>query len=262
MSFQPVYPERFGTGPAAKFLFAAAEQQFSSFQPLGTIAVKTPQGWAGYQWEYRFAKGYPVTEQPLTAIPEPKAFPPPNGWYGTQYDYRFATPFPVKEQQYTAGPWKAPVGASPPPSIGWFSVPFLEYRYAKPFPVWEQQYHSFPADMLVPPVILAGAGKRRDFPSYIPQPPYEAKKNPPFRPVWDKPKGGTIEQPKPAAPLAVAPPPQDIFGAPAQAAPQLPSFDHLVPHDPMGLSQRLRQAREMTDVADALRALGIFGGDA
>jgi len=109
--------------------------------------------------------------------------------------------------------------------------------------------------------VNAGSGQSKTSPNLVPQPAYEEKKQKPFRPVWDKPRQGEIEQ-QPAAPLPPAGiftpgmPPAELFATKGldPAALDLPRFDHLVPGDVDGLSHRLRNAMDSGDAEAALRA--------
>lgn len=103
---------------------------------------------------------------------------------------------------------------------------------------------------------VGASGKRRDFPSYIPEPAYEAQPSKPFRPVWDKPNRVEVEQrpQPPAAPRVAQLPPQSIFGDP-QDAPALSDFSQYAIPDVNDLAQRLRGARDTQDLADAIRVL-------
>jgi hypothetical protein len=105
---------------------------------------------------------------------------------------------------------------------------------------------------------LPGSGKRKDFQTYIPRPAYEAKPNKPFRPVWDKPKGGEVEQhpkpkPRPQGPPPL--PPASLFTQPQPLTDALPDFSQYAVADPNGLAQRMQQARDLRDLADAVRVL-------
>lgn len=114
--------------------------------------------------------------------------------------------------------------------------------------------------------LLPGSGKRRNFPRYIAQPPYEAKPNKPFRPVWDKPPDGAIEAHPIPAPGPAPLPPAALFGRPGQAgdastnAPDLalPDFNDFTMHDPMGLGRRLRDLQDQGDAMAVLQALGLL----
>lgn len=140
-------------------------------------------------------------------------------------------------------------------------------------PIWNysfqgglQPYAPTPLSPLIEgvPVPIPGAGKRKNFPSYIPQPAYEAKPNKPFRPVWDKPKQGEIEAlpaPLPAGPPPL--PPASLFGqvaappSPVNTA-ALPTFGHLVPPDPLAYAKHMQQVQDESDIEAVLRALGLI----
>lgn len=113
-----------------------------------------------------------------------------------------------------------------------------------------------------------GSGRRKDFPSWIPQPAYDAKPAKAFRPVWDKPPDGEIEQHPTPVPAAQAPlPPASIFAPPVLERPMpapgspppfgLPDFNNLVPPDPAGLNRRMTEAQDMSDAMAVLKALGL-----
>jgi hypothetical protein len=112
----------------------------------------------------------------------------------------------------------------------------------------------------------AGGGSKNPHvvPGYIPQPPYEAKPNKPFRPIWDKPRGGEIETHPTPAPLVGPPPlpPPSLFGSAAIAASLvpgiLPTFDHLMPDDPADLTRRMKEAQDLSDAEAIMRKLGLI----
>lgn len=101
-----------------------------------------------------------------------------------------------------------------------------------------------------------GAGKRRDFPSYIPQPPYDVKPNKPFQPIWDKRRQEEQERAKALAELPPAPvplPPAALFERQTDAqALGLPELDHGI--HPEQLEPGLRDAQDLSDLAGALQA--------
>jgi hypothetical protein len=118
----------------------------------------------------------------------------------------------------------------------------------------------------VPPLV-PGAGKKPLVTGVYPDAPWSKKSGKPFKPVWDI--GGEVE--KPAAPPVIAPPaiplpPDSIFGAkPTRTIPinaanplNLPTFDHLVPPDPVGLGHRVQEAQDLSDAIMVLRALGLI----
>lgn len=244
---------------------AAALQQYAAFQPAGRIVSFFPDGWRGAQWDNRFARGFPAVAQIFSATPSPRIFAPTLGWWGQQFDHRFARPYPAAGQQFAAfqprGTISPPVG----PQQGWWGYQF-DHRFAQPFPVTEQIFSVWVLLGEVPVFHPPGAGKRRDFPSYIPQPDYDAKPNKPFRPVWDRPKQGAIEE-HPAKPAGPPPlPPGLLFGRSSQAgsakaaAPQLvlPDFSQYAPPDPIGLADHMRDVQDQSDALAVLKALGII----
>jgi hypothetical protein len=239
--------------------FPAHEQQFNSFQPQGFVKSTFPDGWRSYQWEYRFAKPFPVAEQQFSTYFK---FPPgvvPQGWYPHEPEV-FAKPFPVTEQSFQ--PVREPV-PPPPPGFGWWGYQF-NYAFTKPFNAALQQFQAWDLVGAVPPNLPPGAGKRYKKPTdYLPEPPWDVKPNKPFRPVWDKPKGGEIEQPaKVATPAGPPPlPPASIFGPPGYAqrpALNLPNFNNYAPQDPHGLAQRMNDAQDLSDAVAVLKALGLI----
>lgn len=279
--------------------FPVASQQFpESFQPRGTITSTTPQGWQGQQLDYQFVRPFPPKEQVFLAL-GPEHVPIPSdveGWFGTQLEYRFAKPLHASEQQYSnfqpAGfvkttfldGWRGtqyeyrfrkPISAALhqfltlDPEIISNSLDFQHYPqppvlFAKPFPVALQVFSVWDLVGDVPLFFPPGAGKRKDFPSYIPQPPYEAKPNKPYRPVWDKPREGKVEQhPTPTPPGPPPLPPASLFGAAAPPTPPanslaLPDFKHLVPPNPQAFDHHMRDVQDMSDVFNLLRAMGII----
>lgn len=113
-----------------------------------------------------------------------------------------------------------------------------------------------------------GSGKRYQSPTdYLPEPDYEAKPSKPFRPIWDKPKAGEIEEvaPEPAGPPPL--PPAELFGMPGHAgaakmlappALTLPNFAQYAPHDPVGLDQQMRDVMDRNDAIAVLKRLGLI----
>lgn len=114
------------------------------------------------------------------------------------------------------------------------------------------------------PIPPPGSGKRKGFPSYTPQPDYDAPRTAKkFRPVWDKPR------PADPAPAVVGPPPlppASLFAAAQPAAPApldvralpMPGRE-LVPGDPLGLSRRMAEAQDLNDALAVLKKLGLMG---
>jgi hypothetical protein len=108
-----------------------------------------------------------------------------------------------------------------------------------------------------PPPPPPGAGKRRNFPSYIPQPPYDVEPRGPIKPIWDrKPEAEPPREGPPAAPRgAPALPPLAAFEVGTGIAPlstaSLPSFDqYTLPNGPdiaRHLETVLRQSRNDDD---------------
>lgn len=102
-----------------------------------------------------------------------------------------------------------------------------------------------PLDLMVVPG--AGAGHRRF--NFVPEPAYEVKRAKPFRPVWDKPRDGKIEQPAPKSRPGAPPlPPPELFDRAAARA----SADRATAHaKSMGaLSERMAAIAERA-TADA-----------
>lgn len=102
----------------------------------------------------------------------------------------------------------------------------------------------------------AGAGKVRDFPSYIPQPAYEAKKNPPFQPIWDyrrqvearrrldEERARTDATNRAPVPM----PPPGIFAAPQPIS--YPQPTQFAPHQVERIAQQSQDARDISDLHD------------
>lgn len=250
--------------------FPAALQQWSSFQPAGFIQSSFPDGWkALQQWDQALKKPFPVALQPY-AVNDPVEQVPtavtPHGWEGVQYEIGFAKPFPVALQKFISEGQTRQL-PSPIVPLGWWGIQ-LEYRFAKPFPVEQQQFSVWDLVGDVPPFLPPGSGKRYKYPTnYLPEPAYDAKPSKPFRPVWDKPKQGVVEQPQ-AAPAGPPPlPPAELFGTPghagaaktlAPAALKLPSFVHFAPEDPLGLSRRMGEVQDKNDALAVLKKLGLI----
>jgi hypothetical protein len=130
-----------------------------------------------------------------------------------------------------------------------FIAKFTPVRYTFGF-----RFNFEGCDDSVPPP--PGAGKRRDFPSYIPQPPRDAKPNKPFQPVWDKRRQEEQERARALAELPSAPiplPPAALFERQSDAqALGLPELDHGL--HPEQLEPGLRDAQDLSDLAGALQA--------
>lgn len=96
---------------------------------LSTVILATPEGWRGYQYDLAFAKPYPIGDQPFTASPAPQVpRPPGNGWWGFQWEVRYAAPFAASQQQYSAfQPRGAIVSTTPQGWNGWQ----FDYKFAK-----------------------------------------------------------------------------------------------------------------------------------
>jgi hypothetical protein len=278
--------------------FPVASQQYTAFQPAGRIRSSFPDGWSGFQWSYAFAVPLSVTAQQFLAhadehVPEAAEV---EGWFGEQLEHAFARPFPIASQQYSNFTPRGSIRTAFPQ--GFWGYQF-DIQFAKPFPVSQQQYEikaprpvatgiefqfypeppvqfakPFPVasqifsvwDLVgeVPEFKPPGSGRRKDFPSYIPEPPYDVKPRKPFKPIWDR--GGKVEEPeKPAVVAPAGPPPLpplSIFGQPApmqvMSPSGLPTFNEFVPHDAMATAKRLQQAQDESDAIAVLRALGLF----
>lgn len=104
---------------------------------------------------------------------------------------------------------------------------------------------------------LPGAGKRKDFPSYIPQPPYGEKKKPPFRPVWDERRRraaqAILDEEKRRTASAIPMPPAEIFQR--QAPVSYPMPGQIDPAQSHLIAQQSQDARDIADVQDAMSAL-------
>lgn len=113
------------------------------------------------------------------------------------------------------------------------------------------------------PVSLPGSGSRR-----LGQiSGFEETKPKPVRPIWDRARAKEQAPAPPAVPAKPsgppAPPPMSLFDRSASDkstldTAALPSFDHLVPGDPMGLARRLHEAQDLSDAQAVLRALGLI----
>lgn len=253
------FPEGWEAGFQLDYKFAkpvpAAVQQYAAFQPRGFILITTPDGWRNYQLDTAFAKKFPAPSQQFTTTFRGR-IPPPDGWAGIQLESRFRKPIASALHPYTT--WPIPqrfeVG------LGWWGYQY-EYRYKTPFPAAQQQFGYFQPRGDIPIILPPGAGRRKDFPSYIPQPPYDAKPNRKFhRPVWDKPPPAPVEEPAPPPPVAGLPPPE-LFGlktAPSDKPLILRDFKELAPPDPRGFDQHMREVQDQSDAIAVLRALGLI----
>ncbi|MGP0093121.1 MAG: hypothetical protein ACLPKB_24750 [Xanthobacteraceae bacterium] len=271
--------------------FPVAEQQALALAPEQVPTAITPHGFEGWQYDYHFTKPFPVAEQQFLALdPErvPRAldaqgfYPQPpdlfgrrfpvaeqqfltygrgiiptaptaHGWEGAQLECRFAKPFPVVAQQF----WLA----SPERILASITFEFFPHPpdlFGKPFPVSEQLFQGWPPEE-VPPFHAPGAGKRKDFPSYIAQPPRDGKPNKPVRPIWDvlqeiekRASVGGHSQPVPLPPPYVFAPPQ-----PAASAP-LPDLNRLAPPNVGQFAQQMRELEDQRVALEILRKLGLI----
>ena len=203
-------------------------------RPISAATNTTTKGWY-YQLDYLFGLPFPTTEQvfegalqPQGNIPTPKT---PHGWEGLQYEpppSLFANPFAAAQQQYSAGRLSTPPLPPPPP---------------------------------IPPPPPPGAGKKRPpLPSYYPQPAYQEEARKPVKPIWDR--GGKVEikDLAPAQPVGPPPmPPASLFAPRVTAAPlNLPTFNNLMPGNPGAMAQHLEQVAYQSNLAAALKSLGII----
>jgi hypothetical protein len=247
----------------------------SPFEPQGNIPTpKTPHGWEGYQLDYLFGRPFPATEQVFNGTPQPRGNIPtpktPHGWEGYQLDYLFGLPFPTTEQVFEGA--LQPQGNIPTPKTphGWEG---LQYEpppslFANPFAAAQQQYSAgrlstppLPPPPPIPPPPPPGAGKKRPpLPSYYPQPAYQEEARKPVKPIWDR--GGKVEikDLAPAQPVGPPPmPPASLFAPRVTAAPlNLPTFNNLMPGNPGAMAQHLEQVAYQSNLAAALKSLGII----
>ena len=243
---------------------SAALQQFNSFEPAGFIKTTFPDGFRGVQWDIAFKRPFPISEQPYAPLDPPFEVPTaitPHGWEGVQYEIRFAKPFPVVLQKFISEGQTHQI-PSPVTPYGFWNVQY-DIQFAKPFPVSEQQFSVWDLVGDVPPNLPPGSGKRYKPPfNYLPQPAEDAKPNKPFRPVWDKPRQGSVEQPAPKPSGPPPRPPASLFGTPGHAgdakvnappALNLPTFDQYGLADPSGFSDRMRESQEKSDAIAVLK---------
>lgn len=208
-----------------------------------------------------FAKPFPVQDQIFTSTPSPQRFLPGFGWWGLQLEVSYAKPFPASAQAFNA---YVPEGMIPqPPTPHGFNV-LPEVKFATPFAAALQQYTGYTPQGVIPIFYAPGSGKRRDFPSYIPQPPYRAKPNKVYRsPVWDKAPPGKVEQPTPA-PAPTPLPPAELFASPPPAPTldqlTLPDFSQYGHADPE-LDAHMNHVMDLNDAVAVMRALGILKDD-
>jgi hypothetical protein len=217
-------------------------------------------GWRGAQYDVSFVRPLSPAHQQFQATwrqdgKTTSIFPA--GWQQTQqWDYSFAKPFPVVEQLYlTLDPELPPSSAGQP---GWWGYQF-DYAFARPFPVASQLFQAWPPELVLP-FFPPGSGKRKDVPPGIPQPAWDKRPNKPFRPVWDRgpvkveePKGPIGPPPLPPASIFV----RAADSAPQLDTFKLPSFDHLVPPNAGELGDKMRHAMDMSDVLAILKAMGV-----
>lgn len=204
VNWQSLSPEVFGkTVPAAS-------QQYVAHALRQVPTAATPQGWAGYQLDWKFGKAFPVGQQQfatflqgaISAVATP-------GWEGLRLDYAFAKPLAAAQQQYTGffvGSPAAPQGSaghqlnivfakSFPPAqqqflalmqplvvlvntTTWRQQPLNPERFKASFPAALQQYEARGLPTIAPPpdgtTNLPGHG---DWPRHL-------KKK--VRPIWDR----------------------------------------------------------------------------
>lgn len=109
-----------------------------------------------------------------------------------------------------------------------------------------------------------GAGKRIN-PIVGPEPAYDVKPAKRYQPIWDKVRAQKIaarnaELARRNALPVPLPPADPNFNRPIAVPKAPPNFAHLVPPDPMGIERRLRDARDMTDIADVASAIDLLAG--
>jgi hypothetical protein len=120
---------------------AAAQQQFSSFEPAGKIVSVFPEGWRGYELD-AFAKPFPVQNQQNTQAFEPLGSVSAtfvDGWRGYEVD-AFAKPFAAPQQQWSAFTPRGTIVSTFPE--GWRGLQ-LDARVNPPLPSAQQQWASF-----------------------------------------------------------------------------------------------------------------------
>lgn len=205
------------------------------------------------------AGGKPPQPQPSVGLDDPPAW----AW-APQYNIGLYTPA-APQRSFR---WNFNFDDAPAPVWAWQNQNSLLRPQAQPpTPRWRYEHDSVgtlwtwaaphaSALTLPAPPPPPGAGKRRDFPSYIPQPPRDAKPNKPFQPVWDKRRQEEEEAARVLAELPPAPvplPPAALFERQTDAqALGLPELDHGI--HPEQLEPGLRDAQDLSDLAGALQA--------
>ena len=243
--------------------------------PPTTVTVLNPEV---------FAKPFPVGDQQFHAGPLVVVAAPPNtknaGWHPQAPDV-FCKPFPVGLHQFQAHAPAGVLAIVPPQGFKGAHDPL----FSSPVPATLQQFQAWPVQIILPPPEPPpppppppGAGKKKDYPSWIPQAPFDAETAKPkiVRPAWDRPEERAEQQPgfiAPAAPQPVPLPPASLFAGMPQLGPAsllaptppagqpqgLPTFDHLVPPGTAQMGPQLRDAQDVSDALAVLKALGLLG---
>lgn len=197
------------------------------------------------------------------------SFQQPNPWV---YSFEGAQPYAPKNN----APGIPGQSVDNPPGIGRDRATGAELINLSQPSIWpytfiggDQPYAPAPLDPIFEGLIepLPGSGKRKNFPSYIPQPAYDEKPAKTFRPVWDKPRQGEVEVIEPAQPAGPPPlPPAELFGLPGVAATQdaapgslnLPDFSQFgAPHQ-HAYGQHMQDVQDLNDATALLRQLGVI----
>lgn len=152
------------------------------------------------------------------------------------------------------------ISAFIPAPQGWLT-PIVDRVAPRPAPI------DYPVSLiLLPPVIeepQGGGGKRRNFPSYIPQAPWDAKKRPPLQPIWDRRRRAeqeekALQERERAAGRFPAPmPPVGIFHTP-----QPVSYPQPTQFASRQVARIAQQSRDAQDIADMQDIVSMQGQDA
>lgn len=181
-------------------------------------------------------------------------------WFTTLSDpVRVKTRLPAGEQQTLA------FNPQPFVNYSWFETLSEPVRHKLRFtehppPSYSQDDPPPPP----PPPPPTGSGRRKDFPSYIPQPPYAAKKNPPFRPVWDERRRraaqAILDEEKRRTAPAIPMPPAELFQRPVPVSYPMPG--QVDPAQSQRIAQQSQDARDIADISDAMSVMSSDTQDA
>lgn len=116
----------------------------------------------------------------------------------------------------------------------------------------DQPAQTFRAIAQTDPSTPPGSGKRKYFPSYIPQPAYDAKKRAPVQPIWDRYRKAKQDEERARldalARLPVPMPPASLFPAPQPVS--YPQPTQFAPPQVERIAQQSQDAQDIADLHD------------